>query len=114
LFIANFLAAGLGISIASLTIPLTMNCKFDRPSDQVTITKKYCLYGERQTILPLSTIQEAQISKSFLRLNKRDTYDLKLLQSDGKKTSLAVPGQNSELYQEIIAVTNHFLHPSVS
>ncbi len=110
LFIGNFLLGSLGIAIASLAIPLKMNCKFDRPSDQVTITKKY-LYGERQTILPLSTIQQSQVGKCFFYLSadKHSAYSLKLIQVNSQKISLAVPSQNLELYQEIADITNTFL-----
>jgi hypothetical protein len=85
LFIGNFLLGSLGIAILSLGIPLKMSCRFDsfactggdRLSDRVSITKKY-LYGERQTILPLSTIQQAQIGRYFfyMSVNKRDAYGL--------------------------------------
>jgi hypothetical protein len=111
LFIGNFLLGSLGIAIVSLGIPLKMNCRFDRPSDQVTITKKY-LYGERQTIFPLSTVQQAQVGRWFLYLsaNKRKAYGLKLIQINGQKVSLAVPSQNLELSQEIVDITNIFLH----
>jgi hypothetical protein len=90
-----------------------MNCRFDRPSDQVTITKKY-LYGERQTILPLSIIQQAQIGRCFfyVSVNKRNAYDLNLIQNNGRKISLLVPGQDLERYQEIADTTNHFLGTS--
>jgi hypothetical protein len=112
LFIGNFLLASLGITIVSLGIPLKMSCRFDRPHDQVTITKKYCLYGERQTVFPLSTIQQAQVGRWFLYLsaNKQKAYGLKLIQLNGQKVSLAVPSQNLELYEEIADITNIFLH----
>jgi hypothetical protein len=61
LFFGNFLLGSLSIAILSLSIPLKMSCRFDRFNDQVTITKKY-LYGERQTILPLSTIRQILFS----------------------------------------------------
>jgi hypothetical protein len=113
LFIGNFLLGSLGIAIVSLGIPLKMSCRFDRPSDQVTITKKY-LYGERQTILPLSTIQQSQISRYFfyLSVDKRNAYSLNLIQNNGKKVSLSVPSQDLERYQEIADTTNHFLGTS--
>jgi hypothetical protein len=112
LFIGNFLLASLGIVIVSLGIPLKMSCRFDRPNNQVTITKKYCLYGERQTVLPLLTIQQAQVGRWFLYLsvNKRNAYGLKLIQINGQKVFLAVPSQNLELYQEIADIINIFLH----
>jgi hypothetical protein len=115
LFFGNFLLGSLGIGILSLRIPLKMNCRFDRPSDQVTIAKKY-LYGERQTILPLSTIQQAQIGRCFfyVSVNKRNAYGLKLIQRNGAKVSLSVPGQDLELYQEIADITNHFLDTSTN
>jgi hypothetical protein len=109
LFFGNFLLGSLGIAILSLRIPLKMNCRFDRPSDQVTITKQY-LYGERQTILSLSTIQQAQISRCFfyLSVDKSNAYGLNLIQNNGKKISLSVPSQDLERYQEIADTTNHF------
>jgi hypothetical protein len=115
LFIGNFLLGSLGIAIVSLRIPLKMNCRFDRPSDQVTITKKY-LCGERQIILPLSTIQQAQVKRSFfyVSVNKREAYGLKLIRINGAKVSLSVPGQDLERYQEVADTTNHFLNPSAN
>jgi hypothetical protein len=110
LFIGNFLLGSLGIVILSLRIPLKMSCRFDRPNDQVTITKKY-LYGERQEILPISTIQQAQIERYFfyISVDKRNAYNLKLIHINGAKVSLSVPSQDLELYQEIADTTNHFL-----
>jgi hypothetical protein len=115
LFIGNFLLGSLGIAILSLGIPLKMSCRFDRPSDRVTITKKY-LYGERQILFPLSTIQQTQIGRCFfyISFNKRNAYGLKLIQSNGAKVPLSVPGQDLELYQEIADTTNHFLDPSTN
>jgi hypothetical protein len=115
LFFGNFLLGSLGIAILSLRIPLKMSCMFDRPSDQVTITKKY-LYGERQTILPLSTIQQAQNSRWFLYLSvdKRNAYGLNLIQNNGRKISLSVPSQDLEQYQEISDTTNRFLGTSAN
>jgi hypothetical protein len=114
LFFGNFLLGSLGIAILSLSIPLKMSCRFDRSNAQVTITKKYCLYGERQTVFPLSTIQQAQVGRCFLYLsaNKQKAYGLKLIQINGRKVSLAVPSQNLELYQKIADTTNIFLHHS--
>jgi hypothetical protein len=115
LFFGNFLLGSLGIAILSLRIPLKMSCRFDRPSDQVTITKKY-LYGERQTILPLSTIQQSQISRCFfyLSVDKRNAYGLNLIRNNGRKVSLSVPSQDLERYQEIDDTTNHFLGTSTN
>jgi hypothetical protein len=115
LFIGNFILGSLGIAIASLAIPLKMSCKFDRSSNQISITKKY-LYGERQTILTLSTIQQAQVERYFfyISFNKSNAYNLKLIKINGAKVSLAVPGQDLEQYQKIADTICHFLDISAN
>jgi hypothetical protein len=111
LFILNFLVGGVGVSIVSLAIPLQMSCKFDRSSNQVILDKKYLLYGKRQTVLQIADIQQAKLSKRLFYINHKPVYNLKLVTVAQKNVSLSVPSQDLSLYQEIIDVTNQFLHP---
>jgi hypothetical protein len=111
LFILNFLLGGVGVALVSLAIPLQMNCKFDRSNNQVTLDKKYLLYGNRQAVLPLAEIQQAKLNKRLFYINHNPVYNIKLVTFAKKKVSLSVPSQNLSIYQEIVDVTNDFLHP---
>jgi hypothetical protein len=112
-FVPFMLLAYLGNFSYFLAIPLKVSCKFDRFSDKVTITKKY-LYGERQTIWPLSTTQQAQIHQCLLYINHRANYQIELIQLNGKTISFAFPSHDLEQYKAIVNTTNDFLKSSTS
>lgn len=109
-FSLNFLIGGGAIALIALAIPKQMSCKLDRNTEEAIVAKKYWLYGDRQMILPLSTIEGASLGKAPYRLNSKTVYNIYLLQSGGKKVSLSVPSHNLPHYQKIVDVTNDFLH----
>jgi hypothetical protein len=114
LFILNFLVGGVGVALVSLAIPLQMSCKFDQSNNQVTLNKKYLLYGNRQQVLPLAEIQQVKLNKRLYYINHKPVYNLKLVTVAKKNISLSVPGQDLSKYQEIVDVTNDFLHPKAA
>jgi hypothetical protein len=114
LFILNFLVGGVGVALVSLAIPLQMSCRFDRSNNQVALNKKYLLYGNRQQVLPLAEIQQVKLNKRLYYINHKPVYNLKLVTVAKKNISLSVPGQDLSKYQEIVDVTNDFLHPKAA
>jgi hypothetical protein len=114
LFILNFLVGGVGVALVSLAIPLQMSCRFDRSNNQVALNKKYLLYGNRQQVLPLAEIQQVKLNKRLYYINHKPVYNLKLVTVAKKNIPLSVPGQDLSKYQEIVDVTNDFLHPKAA
>ncbi len=110
LWSGNFAICGLVCALFSLAIPIQVSCKLDRNFDRLTLTKGYLLYGNRQTELPLSTIDRAQLRKLPVHLNHQPLYTIDLIPRSGKKVSLSVPSKHLAVYQQTIDTTNDFIH----
>jgi hypothetical protein len=110
LWSGNFLVGGLTIALFALAIPTQISCKFDRDRDRVILDKKYLLYGDRQTMLPLSTIKQARLTELIWVRNREPVYSIELMPIDTKKISFSVPSTNLAQYQQIVDAIEHFLH----
>jgi hypothetical protein len=111
LWSGNFLLGGLGAALLALAIPMQMSCQFDRSNNQVVLNKKYWLYGDRQQLIALSEIQEAQVKSLQLALsiNRQSMYGLQLVTKAAQKISFSVPSPNLSNYQEVTKAINQFL-----
>jgi hypothetical protein len=111
LWSGNFLLGGLGAALLALAIPMQMSCRFDRSQNQVVLNKKYWLYGDRQQLLALPEIQEAQVRSLQLALsiNRQSMYGLQLVTNAAQKISFSVPSPNLSDYQEVASAINQFL-----
>ncbi|PSB55570.1 hypothetical protein [Chamaesiphon polymorphus] len=109
LFIVNFLAAGMAVVFGALAIPLRMSCRLDRNSGEAIVDKKYLLYGDRQTKIPLATIDRSLVKKLPFHVNSKSVYNIHLIPSVGKKVSLSVPSSDLSHYQEIVDLIKDFL-----
>ncbi|PSB58515.1 hypothetical protein C7B77_04390 [Chamaesiphon polymorphus CCALA 037] len=109
LWYINFLVGGLAVAIGALAIPLRMSCRFDRGSGDVTLDKKYLVYGDRQTKLPLSTIDRSQVGKLPFSIDRKSVYTIHLIPKDCKKISLSVPSQDRSQYQGIVDAIDEFI-----
>jgi hypothetical protein len=105
----NFLIGGMAIAFGALAIPLRMSCRFDRNNGEAILSKKYLLYGDRQTKLSIATIERLEIARLPFNINGRSLYNIHLVPHTGKKVSLSVPSQNLSQYQDIVRVTDDFL-----
>ena len=108
----NFIIGGVISALFSLAIPVQMRCKFERDIDRVTIDKKYLLYGNRQLILPLSTVKNALVRELLFSIswNRQPLYTIDLMPSAVKKVSLSVSSQNLSEYQQIVNKIDRFVH----
>lgn len=105
----NFVAAGAAISFVSLAIPLRMSCRFDRNNGEATIDKKYLVYGNRQTKLPLSAVERSQMGESLFKINHKSVYTIHLIPTNRPKISLSVPSQKLSQYEEVVDAINKFV-----
>lgn len=112
LWSGNFIIGGVVIGLYSLQIPLQMSCKFQQDLERVTIDKKYLLYGDRQTILPLSTIKQAQVRELLFSISgdRQPLYTIDLVTTDAKKVSLSVSSKDSTECQRLVNIVNRFVH----
>ncbi len=109
LWSGNFIIGGLTIGLFALAIPIYISCTLDRDCDRVTLNKKYLLYGNRQTVLPLSTIEQAKLKELIWVRNREPVYNIELISIGAKKVSLSVPSTNLSHYQQIVDAIEHFL-----
>jgi hypothetical protein len=111
IFGGNFIFGGIVVLLYSLAIPLQMSCKFERDTDRVTIDKKYLLYGDRQTVLPLSTIHQAKVRELLFIVtsNRQPTYTIDLIPVATKKVSLSVNNQNLAECQQLVDEIDRFV-----
>lgn len=88
-----------------------MSCKFQQDLDRVTIDKKYLLYGDRQTVLPLSTIKQAQVRELLFSISsdRQPLYMLDLVTTDAKKVSLSVSSPNLSECQRLVNIIDRFV-----
>jgi hypothetical protein len=110
LWSGNFIIGGLTIGLFALAIPIQINCTFDRDCDRVTLNKKYLIYSNRQTVLPLSTIKQARLKELLWVRNREPFYSIELIPVTTKKISFSVPSVNLSQYQQIVDAIEHFLH----
>jgi hypothetical protein len=111
LWYGNFIVWGVVIAIYALAIPVQMSCKFERDTDRVIMDKKYFLYGDRQTILPLSTVKNAVVRELLFSLSgdRQPLYTIDLMPIAAKKVSLSVSNKNLLLCQQIVDKIDRFL-----
>jgi hypothetical protein len=105
----NFIFGGAIVVLAALAIPLQMSCKFDRSNGEVTIAKKYLIYGIRQQVIPLSTIDRVEPKQLLFAIANQPFYNLHLISSTSKHISLSIPSRNLTEYQTIIETANNFI-----
>lgn len=108
----NFIIGGVISALFSLAIPVQMRCKFERDIDRITIDKKYLLYGDRQLILPLSTVKNALVRELLFSISwdRQPLYTIDLMPIAVKKVSLSVSSQNLSEYQQIVNKIDRFVH----
>ncbi|AFY92039.1 hypothetical protein [Chamaesiphon minutus] len=111
LWSGNFIVGGLVIGLYSLQIPLQMSCKFQHDLDRVTIDKKYLLYGDRKTVLPLSTIKQAQVRELLFSISgdRQPLYTIDLATTDAKQVSLSVSSKNLTECQRLVNIVDRFV-----
>jgi hypothetical protein len=111
LWCGNFMIGGVIITLFALVIPVQMRCKFERGPDRVTIDKKYLLYGDRQLILPLSTVKNALVRELLFSISwdRQPLYTIDLMPIAAKKVSLSVSSQNLSEYQQIVNKIDRFV-----
>jgi hypothetical protein len=112
LWSGNFTIGGVVAALYALAIPMQMSCKFQRDTDRVTIDKKYLLYGDRHTVLPLSTIKQVQVRELLFSISgdRQPLYTIDLIPLTAKKVSLSVSSQNLSECQQIVEKIDRFLH----
>jgi hypothetical protein len=104
----NFIFWGTLVGLFRLIIPMQVLCQCDRQLDRITLDKKYLLYGDRRTVIPLSAIASIELKESGF--SRRITYDIQLIDVDGKKTSLSVPTTDRDAYRLIVNKASNFLY----
>lgn len=111
LWCGNFVIGGVVIALYALAIPTQMRCKLDRDTDRVTINKKYLLYGDRQTVLPVSTIKQAKVRELLFSISgdRQPLYTIDLIPFDAKKVSLSASTQNLTKCHQIVDRIDRFL-----
>ncbi|WP_373542617.1 hypothetical protein [Chamaesiphon sp.] len=111
LWSGNFVGGGVVIALYALAIPLQMSCKFQRDLDRVTIAKKYLLYGNRQTVLPLSTIKHALVREILFSISgdRQPLYTIDLIPLDARKVSLSVSIKNLTECQRLVKIVDRLV-----
>ena len=106
----GFLVAGFTLALCAVAIPIQISCRFDRAGDRITLDKKYLLYGDRQTVLPLSTIKQARLKELIWVRSREPVYNIELIPLATKKISFSVPSTNLSQYQQIVDAIDRFFH----
>ena len=106
----GFLVAGFTLALFAVAIPIQISCRFDRAGDRITLDKKYLLYGDRQTVLPLSTIKQAKLKELIWVRSREPVYSIELIPVATKKISFSVPSTNLSQYQQVVDAIERFLH----
>ncbi|PSB54890.1 hypothetical protein [Chamaesiphon polymorphus] len=119
LWSGNFIIGGVVSGLYALKIPLQMSCKFQQDLDclatrfreRVTIDKKYLLGGDRETVLPLSTIKQAQVRELLFSMSgdRQPLYTIDLVTTDAKKVSLSVSSKDSIECQRLVNIIDRLV-----
>jgi hypothetical protein len=111
LWYGYFVFAGIVIGLFALAIPVQMSCKLDLDTDRVIVAKKYLLYGDRQLVLPLSTVKNALVRELLISVsgNRQPLYTIDLIPITAKKVSLSVSSQNLSECQQIVDKIDRFV-----
>lgn len=111
LWSGNFIVGGVVIALYAVGIPTQISCKFQRDLDRVTLDKKYLLYGDRQTALPLSTIKHARVREILFSMSgdRQPLYTIDLIPMAARKVSLSVASKDSIECQRLVNIIDRFV-----
>lgn len=107
--ISGAIATAFTVKVTALTSQRTISGILG--TERVTIDKKYLLYGDRQTVLPLSTIQQAEVRELLFSISsdRQPLYTIDLVTTDAKKVSLSVSSPNLTECQRLVNIIDRFV-----
>lgn len=104
-----FFLPGIGFILRCLTIPMQVLCDFDKISEQMTLEKRYRLFGTFTTQKKLTEVQQAQVIQLLLPI-QNPSYLVQLKLRSGKPISLSAPTADRQQCQIIVNAIDRFLH----
>ena len=104
-----FFLPGIGVILQSLTIPMQILCDFDKISGQMTLEKRYQLFGTFTTQKELTSVQQAQVIHIPIT-TRIPWYLVQLELISAKPISLSAPTRSRQQCQIIVNTINQFLY----
>ncbi len=104
-----FFLPGLVVILYSLAIPIKVLCNFDQILGQMTLEKKYRLFGMKfTTIQKLAEIEYAKVTQLPIP-NRNPLYVVNLEFTSAKPIALSPPTRDQKQCQTIVEAINKFL-----
>ncbi|MEH1905930.1 MAG: hypothetical protein V7L04_32270 [Nostoc sp.] len=103
-----FFLPGIGFILQCFTIPMQVLCDFDKISEQMTLEKRYKLFGTFTTQKKLAEVQQAQVIQVTLSIES-PSYLVQLELISAKPISLSAPTADRQQCEIIVNAINQFL-----
>ncbi|HEY9623161.1 MAG TPA: hypothetical protein V6C78_22585 [Crinalium sp.] len=104
---AVFFLPGIAVILAALSIPMQVFCQLDKTTGQMTLKRRYRVWGTRTATYKLTDIQQAQIVQSP-GSSRHPVYVVQVELKAAKPTALSPPTRDRQQCQTIVNAIHTF------